>query len=62
VLEQLDRILSAERDVKKAQIGLLIRIKNTLTRDQQEKLDRFRALVAPKPIKESPEAVPPGDR
>jgi Spy/CpxP family protein refolding chaperone len=62
VMEQLDRILSAERDVKKAQIGLLIRIKNTLTRDQQEKLDRFRALVAPKPIKEPAESLPPGDR
>ena len=41
-LEQLDRILSAERDVKKTQIGLLIRIKNTLTREQQAKLETAR--------------------
>jgi Spy/CpxP family protein refolding chaperone len=60
-LEQLDRILAAERDVKKAQIGLLIRIKNTLTREQQEKLDRMRQPSgAPKPVKEPPEGLPPG--
>jgi Spy/CpxP family protein refolding chaperone len=60
-LQQLDRILAAERDVKQAQIGLLIRIKNTLTRDQQERLDRLRQPSgAPKPIREPPEALPPG--
>jgi Spy/CpxP family protein refolding chaperone len=61
-LEQLDRILSAERDVKKAQIGLLIRIKNTLTREQQEKLDRLRQAGSPRPAnwKEPPESLPPG--
>jgi len=41
-IEQLDRILTAERDVKKAQIGLLVRIKNTLTRDQQARLEQLR--------------------
>ena len=41
-LEQLDRILSAERDVKKTQIALMVRIKNTLTRDQQAKLEKAR--------------------
>ena len=41
-LEQLDRILSTERDVKKTQIGLLVRIKNTLTREQQAKLETVR--------------------
>jgi Spy/CpxP family protein refolding chaperone len=38
VLEQVDRILAFERDVKRTQMGLLIRIKNTLTPAQQAKL------------------------
>jgi Spy/CpxP family protein refolding chaperone len=38
VLEQVDRILGFERDVKRTQMGLLIRIKNTLTPAQQAKL------------------------
>jgi Spy/CpxP family protein refolding chaperone len=42
VLEQLDRILSFERDMKHAQVGLLIRLKNALTPAQQQKLAQFR--------------------
>ena len=38
VLAQLDKILNIERDVKRTQLGLSIRIKNKLTADQQEKL------------------------
>jgi Spy/CpxP family protein refolding chaperone len=41
-LEQLDRVLATEREVKRAQIGLLVRIKNGLTREQQARLDKFR--------------------
>ena len=41
VLAQVDRILMIEREVKKAQMTLMIRIKNTLTPEQQ---DRLRAL------------------
>ena len=41
-LAQVDRVLSAERDVKRAQMGMLIRVKNTLTADQQESLRTLR--------------------
>jgi Spy/CpxP family protein refolding chaperone len=42
VLSQLDKILNLERDVKRAQIALLIRIKNRLTPEQQAKLREIR--------------------
>ena len=38
VLAQVDRILALEREIKKAQISLLVRIKNILTPAQQAKL------------------------
>jgi Spy/CpxP family protein refolding chaperone len=38
VLEQLEKILVIENKIKKRQITLLIRIKNLLTHEQQEKL------------------------
>lgn len=41
-LEQIDRILSMEREMKRAQMGLLIRIKNALTPAQQAKLMQLR--------------------
>ena len=38
VLAQVDRILALEKDIKKMQVGLLVRIKNLLTLAQQAKL------------------------
>lgn len=38
VLQVLDRLLALERDVKRAQVTLLVRIKNTLTPEQRAKL------------------------
>ena len=38
VLEEVDRILALEREIKRAQISLMVRIKNTLTPAQQAKL------------------------
>ena len=38
VLEQVDRVLALERDLKRTKIALLVRIKNTLTTEQQAKL------------------------
>jgi hypothetical protein len=35
-LGQLDRVLAVEREVKRARIAMLIRLKNTLTPEQQE--------------------------
>jgi TonB-dependent SusC/RagA subfamily outer membrane receptor len=43
VLAQIDRVLAAEREIKRAQVGLLIRIKNSLSPQQQAKLAELRA-------------------
>lgn len=42
VTEQLSRLLTIENKIKKRQITLLIRIKNILDREQQEKLQRLK--------------------
>lgn len=43
VLGQLDKVLSTEREVKREQITLLVRIKNKLTPEQQSKLAELRS-------------------
>ena len=45
VLEEVDRILALEREIKRAQISLIVRIKNTLTPEQQAKLSKLAELV-----------------
>ncbi|MBI4410411.1 MAG: hypothetical protein HY561_11925 [Gemmatimonadetes bacterium] len=47
VLTQVDRILDLEREIKKTHLGLLIRVKNTLTAEQQEKLANLRMPARP---------------
>jgi Spy/CpxP family protein refolding chaperone len=42
LLAQLDRVLAAERDVKRAQVSLVTRIKNRLTPQQQARLEELR--------------------
>jgi len=42
VLDQVDRVLGVERDAKRAQLSLMIRIKNLLTQRQQEQLGALR--------------------
>jgi Spy/CpxP family protein refolding chaperone len=42
-LAQLDKILNLEREIKRAQIALLIRIKNRLSPEQQVKLHDVRS-------------------
>jgi len=42
VLAQVDKVLALEREVKKTQLSLLIRIKNLLTEPQQAKLAELR--------------------
>jgi Spy/CpxP family protein refolding chaperone len=44
VLEQVDRVLTLERDVKHVQVSLMIRIKNQLTAEQQLMLTTRRKL------------------
>jgi Spy/CpxP family protein refolding chaperone len=41
-LAELEKVLSMEREIKRAQIGLLVRIKNKLTPEQQAKLQEMR--------------------
>ncbi len=41
-LAQLDKLLDAERELKRTQIGFLLAIKNQLTPEQQTKLAAFR--------------------
>jgi Spy/CpxP family protein refolding chaperone len=41
-LAQLDKLLDAEREMKRAQIGFMLAIKNELTSEQQTKLAAFR--------------------
>jgi Spy/CpxP family protein refolding chaperone len=47
VLEEVDRILGIERDVKRTHLTLLMRIKNALTHEQQAKLGEMRRQMAP---------------
>ena len=42
VLEEVDRILALEREMKRTQISLMVHIKNTLTAAQQAKLTEIR--------------------
>jgi hypothetical protein len=46
VLAQLQEVLAAERDVKRTQITLLVRIKNLLSEAQQNQLRAIRAEIA----------------
>lgn len=43
VLAQLEKVLSMEREIKRAQVTLLVRIKNKLTPEQQAKLVEIRS-------------------
>ena len=45
VLDEVDRILNMEREIKKAQISLMVRIKNMLTPQQQAKLSEIRSRM-----------------
>jgi Spy/CpxP family protein refolding chaperone len=42
VAAQLDKVLASEREIKRAQISLLVRIKNNLTPEQQRRLETLR--------------------
>jgi Spy/CpxP family protein refolding chaperone len=43
VSAQLDKVLASEREIKHAQISLLVRIKNNLTTEQQHRLQALRS-------------------
>ena len=42
VLEQADRIMALEREIKRAHLALLVRIKNALTAEQLARLEALR--------------------
>ena len=44
ILEQADRIMALEREIKCAHLSLLVRIKNALTPEQIAKLESFRGV------------------
>ena len=41
-LAQLEKVLTVEREIKRAQVALMVHIKNKLTSEQQAKLDEIR--------------------
>ncbi len=45
VLAQLDRILALEKDIKRMQIGLLVRVRNLLTATQQARLAQLQSAA-----------------
>jgi len=49
VLAQLDKVLAIEREVKRAQLGVSIRIKNKLTAEQQSRLQEIQRSMQPGP-------------
>ncbi len=48
VLGQLEKVLAMEREIKRAQITLLVHIKNKLTSEQQAKLEEIRSKAGNK--------------
>src|SRR6202158_5399269 len=48
VLTQLEKVLATEREIKRQQVTLLVRIKNKLTPEQQAKLSELRTKPATK--------------
>lgn len=59
VMAQLDKILPIEREIKRAQLTLMIRIKNKLTPEQQEKLRQLRPPGPGAPLQPSRPPGPP---
>jgi len=48
VLDQMDKVLGAERDIKRAQLGLMVKLKDALTQQQQSQLEALRKLAPEK--------------
>jgi len=54
ILAQLEKVLAAEREIKREQVTLLVRIKNKLTPEQQGKLSELRG----RPVVNSGDGLP----
>ncbi|HEY6826420.1 MAG TPA: hypothetical protein VI259_06170 [Gemmatimonadaceae bacterium] len=48
VLEEMDKVLNAERDIKRAQLSLMVKLKNSLTPQQQSQLETLRGQAPEK--------------
>jgi Spy/CpxP family protein refolding chaperone len=48
VLDEMDKVLGAERDIKRAQLSLMIKLKNGLTQQQQSQLEALRKTMPEK--------------
>jgi hypothetical protein len=48
VLDEMEKVLGAERDIKRAQLSLMVKLKNTLTPQQQTQLEALRAQMPEK--------------
>jgi len=57
-LDRFKRVLDTEMEIKRVHLELLIRIKNVLTREQQERLVRLRAREGGEPEGSSLPSVP----
>lgn len=42
VLDEMDKVLNAERDIKRTQLSLMVKLKNSLTQQQQAQLEALR--------------------
>ena len=58
-LAQLDKVLEIERDIKRLHIGLAVRLKNRLTPEQQEQLNKMRMEHHPGMPEPPPDAPQP---
>lgn len=56
-LAQLNKVLDIEREIKRLQIGLGVRLKNRLTPEQQSQLQRMR-MGTMAPMGPSPDGAP----
>ena len=45
-LDQMDTVLETEKEIKQAHLEMLVRIKNLLSREQQQTLEEFRRTDA----------------
>ena len=61
-LVQLDKVLDAEREIKRLHIGMAIRIKNQLTPEQQAKLHAMHRMMGPDGEPGGPGGPGPGPR
>jgi Spy/CpxP family protein refolding chaperone len=58
-LAQLDKVLGAEREIKRLHMGLILGIKNTLTPAQQAQLQELKQKAAQESPQAGPAAPPP---